>query len=212
MARVRLAAPCRLSGCDDAPHAPGGVLHRSGRPPPSPCSCSCRPPADPSRGRGTERAEPAAFPARHAVAAARRYVAHRAGSVSFALIDSRGRLYGTRRGGTYVSASVTKAMMLVAYLRQHRRAPARRGRARSAGADDHALGQRPGRHGVPAGSATPRFARWPPGRGMRSFSVSGLLGLRPHHGGGPGPVLPADRPPGAARAAAATRAGSSPRW
>ena len=69
---------------------------------------------------GRPHAQPArapAFPPRSDVAQARRYLAHRGGSVSFALIDSRGRLYGYAPRRRYVSASVTKAMMLVAYLR-----------------------------------------------------------------------------------------------
>ena len=46
------------------------------------------------------------------------------GSESFALVDSRGRVYGWAPRRAYVSASVTKAMMLVAYLREiGRRAP-----------------------------------------------------------------------------------------
>ena len=64
------------------------------------------------------------FPARARVAAARRYLAKRAGVESFALIDSRGRVYGWAPRRPYVSASVTKAMLLVAYLRAiGRRAP-----------------------------------------------------------------------------------------
>ena len=69
---------------------------------------------------GRPHAQPArapAFPPRSDVAQARRYLAHRGGSVSFALIDSRGRLYGYAPRRRYVSASVTKAMLLVAYLR-----------------------------------------------------------------------------------------------
>ena len=64
-----------------------------------------------------------AFPARARVRAARRFVARRAGVRSFALIDSRGRLYGYAPRRTYVSASVTKAMLLVAYLRHIGRRP-----------------------------------------------------------------------------------------
>jgi D-alanyl-D-alanine dipeptidase len=67
---------------------------------------------------------PQPFPGRARVAAARRYLSKRAGVESFALIDSRGRLYGWAPRRPYVSASVTKAMMLVAYLRQiGKRAP-----------------------------------------------------------------------------------------
>lgn len=47
---------------------------------------------------------------------ARRYADARAGHVSFALIDPRGRLHGLRAQEQYVSASVSKAMLLVGYL------------------------------------------------------------------------------------------------
>lgn len=66
-----------------------------------------------------------AFPSRRQVAAARRFAGRRAGVVSFAVIDSRGRLRGLHVHRRYRSASVTKAMLLVAYLR---RLAAHRGR------------------------------------------------------------------------------------
>ena len=58
-----------------------------------------------------------AFPSKRVIAVARSYVRQRAGS-SFALIDTRGRLHGFAPRRRYISASVSKAMMLVAYLRQ----------------------------------------------------------------------------------------------
>ncbi len=60
---------------------------------------------------------PGTFPSRARVRAARQFIARRAGTRSFALIDSRGRVYGYAPRRAYVSASVTKAMLLVAYLR-----------------------------------------------------------------------------------------------
>src|SRR4051812_1425176 len=51
-----------------------------------------------------------------AVASAERYARRRYGSVSFALIDDQGRLYGYDSARVYDSASVVKAMLLVAYL------------------------------------------------------------------------------------------------
>jgi hypothetical protein len=58
-----------------------------------------------------------AFPPRRNIAAARRFVRRR-GSSSLALIDTRGRLYGFAPRRRFISASVSKAMLLVAYLRQ----------------------------------------------------------------------------------------------
>jgi zinc D-Ala-D-Ala dipeptidase len=60
---------------------------------------------------------PAAFPSRSRVRAARNWIRGRTGA-SFALIDSRGHAYGWAPRRRYVSASVVKAMLLVAYLRQ----------------------------------------------------------------------------------------------
>jgi beta-lactamase class A len=51
-----------------------------------------------------------------AVASAERYAKQRDGSVSFALIDDTGKLYGYDSARSYDSASVVKAMLLVAYL------------------------------------------------------------------------------------------------
>ena len=59
------------------------------------------------------------FPPPPQIAAARRFVRGRASS-SFAVIDTRGRLHGFTPRRRYISASVSKAMLLVAYLRQIR--------------------------------------------------------------------------------------------
>ena len=71
----------------------------------------------PGRGCKIRVAEPEAFPSARRVRAVRRYVRGRAVS-SFALIDTHGRLRGFRPHRTYVTASVVKAMLLVARLRQ----------------------------------------------------------------------------------------------
>ena len=62
-------------------------------------------------------AEPRAFPSTRRVRAARRYMRGRAIS-AFALIDTHGRLRGFAPHRRYVTASVVKAMLLVARLRQ----------------------------------------------------------------------------------------------
>jgi hypothetical protein len=61
-------------------------------------------------------AEPATWSSR--VKAATRYSEERAGVVSFAVVDERGRLHGYRANAVAHSASVLKAMLLVAYLRK----------------------------------------------------------------------------------------------
>ena len=93
----------------------------------------------------------------------------RAGVRSFALIDSRGRLYGYAPRRAYVSASVTKAMLLVAYLRAiGRRAPTA-AEKRAARPDDHRLGQRPGRRRVRPGGRRRAAAAW---RGVPTCATS----------------------------------------
>jgi D-alanyl-D-alanine dipeptidase len=80
-------------------------------------------------GDRVELSQPRPFPPRLHIAAARRFVRGRAWS-SFALIDTRGRLHGFAPHRRYISASVSKAMLLVAYLRQiGRRRPNRAERA-----------------------------------------------------------------------------------
>jgi beta-lactamase family protein len=52
------------------------------------------------------------------VAEATRYAGERAGAISFAVVDEAGRLHGLHRRAVGPSASVLKAMLLVAYLRR----------------------------------------------------------------------------------------------
>jgi hypothetical protein len=71
-------------------------------------------------GRGYHGAArlPFGFPGPGAVARASSYLAGRAGRTAFAVIDSEGRLSGVRVHSTFLTASVVKAMLLVAYLRR----------------------------------------------------------------------------------------------
>jgi beta-lactamase class A len=57
-----------------------------------------------------------AYPSAAAVDAARRYVKHRRGRVSFAVADLRGGIAGEHVNRVYRSASLSKAMLFVAYL------------------------------------------------------------------------------------------------
>jgi hypothetical protein len=61
---------------------------------------------------------PRALATRSGIAAAQRYARSRAGTVAFAVLDGRGRLRGLNRSVQYPSASVVKAMLMVAVLRR----------------------------------------------------------------------------------------------
>ena len=63
---------------------------------------------------------PPLVPTARARRAAFAWAAHRAGSVGVAVVDSRGHLYGYHAWTPFTTASVVKAMLLVAYLRHHR--------------------------------------------------------------------------------------------
>jgi hypothetical protein len=56
------------------------------------------------------------YPWHERVRDATRFLQTRGGSASFAVIDEHGRTHGYRRGVQYSSASLVKAMLLVAYL------------------------------------------------------------------------------------------------
>jgi hypothetical protein len=59
---------------------------------------------------------PFGYPNRGSIDRARRYLENRAGVKSFAVVTSEGRMYGSHVHRRFVSASLVKAMLLVAYL------------------------------------------------------------------------------------------------
>jgi hypothetical protein len=63
------------------------------------------------------RAHRPLYPSRRRVGAAARFLAGRAGTKAFAVIDTHGRLEGVDVDRRFHSASVVKSMLLVAYLR-----------------------------------------------------------------------------------------------
>src|SRR5205085_1015178 len=64
---------------------------------------------------------PPGLPGARRVARAERFLARRRGITAFALVDTQGRLHGAHVHRRFVTASVVKAILLVAYLRSHRR-------------------------------------------------------------------------------------------
>jgi hypothetical protein len=77
-----------------------------------------RPPTCVDRGYSGTVNLPVGYPSPAAVANATRFLATRSGVTAFAVVDSEGRLSGVNLHETFVSASVVKAMLLVAYLRR----------------------------------------------------------------------------------------------
>jgi hypothetical protein len=76
------------------------------------------PPGCRGRGYSGSGSLPFGFPSPRAISAAASYFAGRAGRTAFAVVDSEGRVSGVHEHWTFVSASVVKAMLLVAYLRK----------------------------------------------------------------------------------------------
>ena len=64
---------------------------------------------------------PPAFPGQKAVAGALDWAGGRTGKVAMAVVDSNGELSGLHAHAAFESASLAKAMLLVAYLRSHPR-------------------------------------------------------------------------------------------
>jgi hypothetical protein len=77
-----------------------------------------RPPGCAGRGYHGAGYLPAGFPGPAAIERAEAYLAVRAGRTAVAVIDSEGRLSGIREHWTFITASVVKAMLLVADLRR----------------------------------------------------------------------------------------------
>jgi hypothetical protein len=77
-----------------------------------------RPPGCTGRGYHGSGRLPVGYPGPGAVARAARLLRSRAGRTAFAVIDSEGRMSGLHEHWRFVSASVVKAMLLVAYLRR----------------------------------------------------------------------------------------------
>ena len=67
---------------------------------------------------------PPLVPTPRAVRRALTWARSRAGDVAVAVVDSHGELHGYRENRRFYSASMVKAMLLVAYLRGHRHVPA----------------------------------------------------------------------------------------
>ncbi len=97
------------------------------------------------------------FPGPAAVRSAARYAAARGGKVAFAVADGRGAVAGVDMDRAFPSASLSKAMVLVAFLRraERRQHPTDRGRAREPGLHDPAVRQRVRRLDLRQGRARP---------------------------------------------------------
>jgi Beta-lactamase enzyme family len=78
---------------------------------------AARPAQAPAVG-GAKRAARPVLATSAGIAAAVRYARGRAGTVAFAVLDERGRLRGSQRTLRFPSASVVKAMLMVAVLRR----------------------------------------------------------------------------------------------
>jgi hypothetical protein len=79
---------------------------------------SGRPPGCTGRGYHGSGSLPVGFPVPGAISRASAVLRSRGGRTAFAVVDSEGRMSGVHEHWTFVSASVVKAMLLVAYLRR----------------------------------------------------------------------------------------------
>ena len=76
------------------------------------------PPGCTGRGYSGGGNLPAGFPGAVAIARAERYLRTRMGRTALAVVDSEGRLSGVNVNEQFITGSVVKAMLLVAYLRR----------------------------------------------------------------------------------------------
>lgn len=123
-AKTRIGAVVALGLASIAVAAVAGVAIRGGGEGDAPLTPVVV--VDGLRGRPLAAAPPRAprpLPPDARVAAARRWAAGRGGVVAFATYDRIGGVRGLGARRTFVSASVVKAMLLVAYLRAHRDEP-----------------------------------------------------------------------------------------
>jgi hypothetical protein len=77
-----------------------------------------KPPGCPGRGYHGVGRLPYGFPGPATIARAERYLNSRGGHTALAVVDTEGRLSGIRVHDRFITGSVVKAMLLVAYLRR----------------------------------------------------------------------------------------------
>jgi hypothetical protein len=77
-----------------------------------------RPPGCTGQGFRGNASLPVGFPSAAAIARTERYLAGRGGHTAIAMVDTEGRIHGAHINDQFITGSVVKAMLLVAYLRR----------------------------------------------------------------------------------------------